>query len=46
LQLYFYYGLAPWYKNVLDFTSGGFFVLASPEENYKVIKKVFGSKIE
>jgi hypothetical protein len=37
LHLYFYYGLAPWYKNALDFASGGSFVLSSPEENSIVI---------
>jgi hypothetical protein len=38
LHLYFYYGLAPWYKNTLDFALEGSFVLASPEENSVVIK--------
>jgi hypothetical protein len=38
LHLYFYYGLSPWYKNALDFASGGSFVLSSPEENSTVIK--------
>jgi hypothetical protein len=38
--------LAPWYKNALYFTSGGSFVLASPEENFTVIKNLFGSKVE
>jgi hypothetical protein len=33
LHLYFYYGLAPWYKNVVDFASVGSFVLALLEEN-------------
>jgi hypothetical protein len=46
LHLYFYYGLAPWYKNVVDFASVGSFVLALPEENYIVIKNLFGSKVE
>jgi hypothetical protein len=46
LHLYFYYGLAHWYKNALDFASGGNFVLASPEENSIVIKNLFGSKVE
>jgi hypothetical protein len=46
LHLYFSYGLAPWYKNTLDFSSGGRFVLASLEENSKVIKSLFGSKVE
>jgi hypothetical protein len=33
LHLYFYYGLSPWYKNALDFASGGSYVLSSREEN-------------
>jgi hypothetical protein len=44
LHLYFYYGLLPWYKNALDFSSGGSFVLSSPEENFIVIKNLFGNK--
>jgi hypothetical protein len=31
MHLYFYYGLGPWYKNALDFASGGSFVLSSPK---------------
>jgi hypothetical protein len=46
LHLYFYYGLVPWYKNALDFASGGIFVLAPLEENSIVIKTLFGSKVE
>jgi hypothetical protein len=38
--------LAPWYKNAFDFASGGSFVLTSLEENLKVIKNLFGSKVE
>jgi hypothetical protein len=45
LHLYFYNGLAPWYKNALDFASGDSFVLDSPEENSTVIKNLFGNKI-
>jgi hypothetical protein len=46
LHLYFYYGLAPWYKNALDFASGGSFVLTSPKENSTIIKNLFGDKEE
>jgi hypothetical protein len=46
LHLYFYYGLAPWYKNALDFAFRGSFVLASLEENSTVIKNLFGNKVE
>jgi hypothetical protein len=46
LHLYFYYGLAPWYKNALDFASGGSFVLSLQEENLIVIKNLFGTNIE
>jgi hypothetical protein len=44
--LYFYYGLAPWYTNSLDFASGGSFVLASSEEISTANKNLFGIKIE
>jgi hypothetical protein len=46
LHLYFYYGLAPWYKNALDFASGGSFVLTSPKENSAIIQNLFGDKEE
>jgi hypothetical protein len=46
LHLYFYYGLAPWHKNSLDFASGGSFVLTSPKENSTIIKNLFGDKEE
>jgi hypothetical protein len=46
LHLYFYHGLAPWYKNALDFASRGSSVQASPEENSTIIENLFGSKIE
>jgi hypothetical protein len=46
LHLCFYYGLASWYKNSLDFASGGSFVLTSPEKNSIVIKNLFGDKVE
>jgi hypothetical protein len=38
--------LAHWYKNVVDFGSGGSFLLASREENSTVIKNLFRSKVE
>jgi hypothetical protein len=37
---------ASWYKNALDFSSGGSFVLASTEENSTVIKNLLRRKIE
>jgi hypothetical protein len=44
LHLYFYYGLVPWYKNALDFSSGGSFMLVSLEQNSTVIKNLFGRR--
>jgi hypothetical protein len=38
--------LAPWYKNAFDFDSRESFVLDSPEENSRVIKNLFGSKVK
>jgi hypothetical protein len=38
--------LAPWYKNALDFASGGSFLLSQPEENFLFIKNLFGTNIE
>jgi hypothetical protein len=46
LHLYLFIGLEPWYKNSLDFASGGSFVLALPEENSIVIKNLFGNNVE
>jgi hypothetical protein len=38
LHLYFYYGLSAWYKNALDFASGGSFVLSSPKKILQSLK--------
>jgi hypothetical protein len=46
LHLYFYYGLAPWYKNALDFALRGSFMLSLPEQKLIVIKNLFGNNIE
>ena len=45
LNLYFYYGIEPWYKNALDLASGGSFVLSSPKGALLVIKNLFGTNI-
>ena len=45
LNLYFYYGVEPWYKNALDFASGGSFVLSSPKGASLVIKNLFGTNV-
>ena len=43
LQLYFYYGLEPWYQNALDVATGGSFTLSTHIESERVLKNLFGS---
>jgi hypothetical protein len=42
-NLYFYYGLDPWYQNALDWATGGSFVLSTPSCAAMTLRRIFGS---
>ena len=43
LNLYFYYGIDPWYQNALDGATGGSFVLSTPPFAAMTLRRIFGS---
>ena len=43
LNLYFYYGIDPWYQNALDGATGGSFVLSTPPCAAMTLRRIFGS---
>ena len=43
LNLYFYYGIDPWYQNALDGATGGSFVLSPPHFAALTLKRFFGN---
>ena len=42
-DLYFYYGIDPWYQNGLDGAIGGSFVLSTPPCAAMTLRRIFGS---
>ena len=43
LNLYFYYGIDPWYQNALDGATGGSFVLSTPSCAAMTLRRIFGN---
>jgi hypothetical protein len=43
MNLFFYYGLDGWYKNLLDRATWGIYILSSPVGTSLTLKNIFGT---